>query len=201
ARDGILRQRLDETTRAVVAEQGLSTRIIAEVVEPGRGHLRQLGDRGGEPALLVQRAGLSMIQLGWDDRQLLLAANFRRFEASGTRAQPERERGLRRVRFVGAPIEGDVPMERWSADDAALFLSKVEQAWAKLLAEGLRPQPDLPRVGRCETVLLTVGGREQTFAGRLWKQEANLAYVATRDGGISLIELADCSRGARAAAR
>ena len=191
ARDGVLRQRLNATTVAVLAENGLTARHFTEVSEPGRGHLRQLGDRAGEPALVVQRDGSPLLQLSWDDRQLLVAAKFRRFEPSGTLAQPERERSLRRVRYIGAPIENDIPMERWAADDAALFLARTERAWAALLAEGLQPQPDLPKVKRGDSVRLRVAGRDQTFAGRLWKEEGGLAYVATHDGGVSLVELGE----------
>lgn len=190
-RDGRLRLRLEEVTRTVLAERGLSTRIIAETVEPGRGHLRQLGDRGGEAALVIQRDGPSMLQLSWDDRQLLLTVKVRRFEPSRTPAQPERERGMRQLRFIGAPLAGDAPLERWAADDAALFLASAERAWAKLLAESLEAEPDLPKAGRGETVRLQVGGRGQTFKGHLWKQEDGFAYVVTRDGAINLIELGE----------
>jgi hypothetical protein len=166
---------IDETFVAHSVSEGFVLKAI-----PGEG-----------TAVMVKRqTGMQLVTLSWDNRQPLLAFDVRRLlKREGVRL-PVREQFARELRYVGYPApDAANAVEYWAKDDAHRFMSEVEIGLAAMLPLAWSTDLKVPSASRKDRVTLRVGDEQLEFPGRLWKQEAGLAYIANSDDGITIVHV------------
>jgi len=176
-----------DATRASSSDHGyaISETFLAQGVAAG--HVARAVKGNGE-ALMVKRDSGPLVALSWDDRQPLLALDFRRFKRSEGGRIVVREQAARTVRYVGYPAPSTAgAVEYWAADGAKRFMAEVEAGLTAMLPLAWSTDIDMPSVSRKERVALQIGEQQLEFPGRLWKQDGALAYLYNSDKGITLV--------------
>lgn len=189
--DSRLRVMVEGALRASAEAEGYTVGKTVMAQDASSGYVPKAVTRDGGLAIVLQRSkGLQPVSMSWDDRQLLLALDMRRYKKGlDTRGTP-REQHARTVRYAGFPMaEAAKGTEFWTTERTALALSEIDAALTDMLALAWVDiaVPDVPR-GEMATV--AVDGQPQQFRGRIWKTEGGLTYLFNQDKGITLIRTA-----------
>ena len=144
----------------------------------------------GLAVVVQQPKGIPIVALSWDDRQPLLAMDVYFYERWEGKKLTVREKSRRSVRYVGyqAPA-GQDPHAYWAANEGAAFAAEIQTALRHLLPLAWDADIEVPKVPRKETTTLQVDGNPLVFSGRLWKQEAGMAYLYNDDKGITVVAI------------
>lgn len=190
ARGDRLRTLMEEEVRASVAANGYAIHRTLRADGVNKAHVYQGLTRPADGLAVVvqQPRGIPALTLSWDNRQPLLALDLYFYERREGKKLAVRETRRRALRYVGhAAPAGQDPRAYWAADDGAAFVAEVRAGLRRLLPLAWDDALAVPKVTRKDTVTLRVEGAATVFPGRLWKEEAGVAYLFNDDKGITLV--------------
>ncbi len=194
AADDRLRDTVRDAALAAAARQGYPVTGVFFADTLSKAHVqRQLeGVYASGDAVTLSGAGrLAPISLGWDDRQPILSFRASRYRKVRGKRLSLRDVGRQvDIRYLGLPApSATAPQPYWAENGGKRFLDEVDYGAARVFDLAFGPSLEPLKVKRKETVVLQVGGRAETFTGRLWKQEGDVAYLYTPGRTITLVRV------------
>lgn len=192
--DDRLRLMFERALRASVEAEGYSADRTVMAQDASSGYVPKAVTREGGLAVVLQRSkGLQPVSMSWDDRQVLLAFDVRRYRKGLDARGTPREQHARAVRYAGFPMpEAAKGADSWTPERTAVALSEIDAALRDMLAVAW-VTTEVPDVPRGEIATVTVGGQPQQFRGRIWKEAGGLTYLFNHDEGITLVRTAALS--------
>lgn len=156
--------------------------------EAGKAQVAQvLADRDSGRAMVVQGPVFAShlpepgaVQLGWDDRQILITLRIQRFRKIRGKHMSIRDLGpLAFYHYVGPPLPESVdPMAYWTRNDGEALLAAIRLGFERLFRAARSPRPEAGAAAPGSTSVIMVGDRLQRFPGMVVDRGDDVATVA-----------------------
>lgn len=193
-RAAVERARMDSLIQARVVRsleaRGIAFAPVQWALKAQPAYFQRAGLADGSELLVIEKAGMPIVALSWDDRTPLVSMVKRSARVRTLMRGDVVSEGVScELRYVGTPApDGLEPVDYWSRNGGRPFLDAVESGVVdRILAVDCGEVAALPRPGRDAMTELDIGGRRVRYPGALWKQVDGVAYLRTRDGGITLV--------------